>query len=619
MANISKRNRKLEKENYEAQKNRREIIAAQLSRREMMKMGLLTSAGLLVATKGLSARARNSAGHFISGGGGGGVLPNTPPSPPTSAFTQPFTRFQVKQPVAALNPAPTIAPNTGAGEGRTIAHQAFTQFPPQKFYEITQSQGSINVHPDLPLQPMWCFDGQVPGPLYIARYGEPILVRNHNNLPANNGGFGKNQVTTHLHNGHTPSESDGFPCYFWNSGQFYDQHYPNVYAGVNSTHIAQGGDINEAMSTLWYHDHMLDFTSQNVYKGLMGMYNLYNEFDTGDESTGFHLPSFGDGVSDDSNFDVNMVFSDIVFDQHTGLQVMDTFNFDGVLGDKFLVNGKIDPVMHVHPRRYRFRWLDTGPSRFYQFFLTDLTNLNAHNYFYQISVDGNLMPNPVKVESVRLGVAERADVIIDFSQYAGKTLYIENRLEQTDGRGPTGNVLGPNQGHKTLKIIVDLPPIEDHSVDPATNPHFYDLPEKTAPPRIIRNFNFERNNGMWAINGKFMDCDEARVQVTLNSIEQWNINNNSGGWQHPVHIHFEEFQFLSINGQTPTNTPLVQVGRRDVIRLEHNMQAKCRWRFRDFIGKYPMHCHNVVHEDHAMMLVWEIMPPGVPGNNSTNP
>jgi FtsP/CotA-like multicopper oxidase with cupredoxin domain len=314
-----------------------------------------------------------------------------------------------------------------------------------------------------------------------------------------------------------------------------------------------------------------------------------------------------------------MVFSDIVFDQQTGLQVMDTFNFDGVLGDKFLVNGKIDPVMHVHPRRYRFRWLDTGPSRFYQMFLTDLTNLNAHNTFYQISVDGNLMPNPVLVESVRLGVAERADVIIDFAQYAGKTLYIENRLEQTDGRGPTGNVLGANQGHKTLKIIVDLPVVPDNSVNPNTNPHYYNLPEKTAPPRIIRNFNFERNNGMWAVNGKFMDCDETRVQVTQNSIEQWNINNNSGGWQHPVHIHFEEFQFLQINGQPPSNTPLVTVGRRDVIRLEHNMQTKCRWRFRDFVGKYPMHCHNVVHEDHSMMLVWEIMPPGVPGNNTTTP
>jgi FtsP/CotA-like multicopper oxidase with cupredoxin domain len=146
--------------------------------------------------------------------------------------------------------------------------------------------------------------------------------------------------------------------------------------------------------------------------------------------------------------------------------------------------------MHVHPRRYRFRWLAVGPSRFYQFFLTDTTNLNAHNMFYQISVDGNLMPNPVQVESVRLGVAERADVIIDFSQYAGKTLYIENRLEQTDGRGPTGKVLNPNQGHKTLKIIVDLPVVPDNSVNPNTNPHFYDLPEKTAAPRIIRNFKF---------------------------------------------------------------------------------------------------------------------------------
>ena len=170
-----------------------------------------------------------------------------------------------------------------------------------------------------------------------------------------------------------------------------------------------------------------------------------------------------------------------------------------------------------------------------------------------------------------------------------------------------------------MKIIVDLPPIADNSVNPATNPHFYDLPEKTAAPRIIRNFKFERNNGMWAINGKFMDCDETRVQVTQNSIEQWNINNNSGGWQHPVHVHFEEFQFLKINGNPPSNSPLVTVGRRDVIRLEHNMSTQCRWRFRDFQGKYPMHCHNVVHEDHAMMLVWEIMPPGVPGNNTTNP
>jgi hypothetical protein len=206
MAFISKINRRREKETRDAAKNRREIIAAQLSRRDLMKMGLLTGAGLLVAKSGLSVRARTAAGSFSGG---------MPSSPPTRPFVQPFARMIVKQPAATLNPTPTVVPNSLAGEGRTIAHQAYAQFPPVKFYEVEQRLANISVHPDLPLQPLWGFDGLVPGPLYVERYGQPILVRNHNNLPPDgqNGGFGKNRVTTHLHNGHTPSESDGFPCY----------------------------------------------------------------------------------------------------------------------------------------------------------------------------------------------------------------------------------------------------------------------------------------------------------------------------------------------------------------------------------------------------------------------
>ncbi|HEV2964745.1 MAG TPA: hypothetical protein VG649_23155, partial [Candidatus Angelobacter sp.] len=189
-----------------ARKNRLELIAAGLTRRDLFKMGLLTSAGYLVAKKGLSSRAWG----FDHGGGGGGA------SPPTRSFVEPLRTLTVKQPVASLNPAPTIAPNTAGGEGRTISHQAFTKFPPQKFYQITQSQISATVSPDLPTQTLWGFDGETPGPVYHAKYGEPILVRNVNNLPANNGGFGNNTVSTHLHNGHTPSESDGFPCFFFN-------------------------------------------------------------------------------------------------------------------------------------------------------------------------------------------------------------------------------------------------------------------------------------------------------------------------------------------------------------------------------------------------------------------
>src|SRR5215510_12028123 len=207
MANISKINRKAEKEKQQAARNRREITAAGLSRRDLLRMGLLTGAGLLVSMNGLSVRARNSAGHLLDSGSGSG-----PSSPPTTPFVQPFTRMTVKQPAATLNPAPTVIPNTAAGEGRTISHQAFNQFTPTRFYEVEQRLTSIVTHPELPLQPLWGFDGLVPGPLYVERYGRPVLIRNHNNLPANNGGFGKNFVTTHLHNGHTPAESDGNPC-----------------------------------------------------------------------------------------------------------------------------------------------------------------------------------------------------------------------------------------------------------------------------------------------------------------------------------------------------------------------------------------------------------------------
>jgi FtsP/CotA-like multicopper oxidase with cupredoxin domain len=612
MAYISKTNRRKEREARQAQKNRREIVAAQLSRREMMQMGVLTSAGLLVPKKGLSSRPLSRSGF---------VLPDENcTSPATSAFTEAFTPMIVKRPeTTPLTPTPTITPNNAAGEGRTRDHQVVTSpFPPTKQYRIVQQAAMLSVHAGLPLQNLWTFDGKVPGPLYVARYGEPIIVRNVNALPANNGGFGKNQVSTHLHNGHTPSESDGFPCdYFPNPANplianafFYDQYYPNILAGFASTH-PPNGDINESMSSLWYHDHRVDFTAQNVYKGLAGMYNLYNDFDNGDEtnSNGFRLPGVPNPTTGVPDFDVNMLFADRCFD-NDGILFFDLFNLDGILGDKFLVNGKIQPVIHVHPRRYRFRWLNGGPSRFYQFFITDLTNLNAHNMFWQISNDGNLLPSPVQVESVRLGVAERADVIINFAPLAGKTLYLENRLEQTDGRGPTGNVLPAGQGNRVLQIKVDLPSVPDGSVDPATNPQYYALPSTAGNPTAVRNFKFERGNGQWQINGQFFDCNQVRFKVKQNTIEHWKLQNSSGGWQHPIHIHFEEFQTLLINGSPPTNSPLVNKGRKDVIRLEHNMDVKLFFRFRDFLGRYPMHCHNTIHEDHAMMLRFDIDPIG---------
>jgi len=593
---MSKLTKARQKEIEAATRNRRELIAAKLSRRELIKMGLITSAGLLVPKRGLSARWRNPRA---------GIPDDNPVSPLTRAFVEPLPIMPIKQAVASLNPAPTVVPNIAGGEGRTRPHQALTLFPPKKLYQVVQKAAQVSMSPDLPVQTIWGFDGIIPGPTYIARYGEPILVRNVNNLPTNNGGFGLPSVTTHLHNNHTPSESDGFPCDFFEIGQFYDHHYPVVLAGFASDH-PPNGDINESLSTLWYHDHRVDFTAQNIYKGLAGFFLIFNDQDTGDETTGFHLPS--------GQFDIPMMLTDKVFDSN-GQLFFDLFNLDGILGDKFLVNGKIQPFLHVHPRRYRFRWLDSGPSRFYQIFLTDLNNLSAHNMFWQIANDGNLMPMPVQIESARIGVAERVDVIIDFSQFAGKTIYLENRLEQQDGTGPTGDIPPAGGGNLLLQIIVDLPAVADNSVDPATHPQFYSLPSTTPAPRVTRTFEFDNSNGGWTINDRFMDCNEPRFTVQQNTVEHWILINSSGGWQHPIHIHFEEFQILSINGHRPPTSPLVQTGRKDVVRLEFDSTVELFFRFRDFLGRYPMHCHNTVHEDHAMMLRWDIAPVGDTNRN----
>jgi FtsP/CotA-like multicopper oxidase with cupredoxin domain len=619
------------KEMYNAFKNRQELIKAGLmNRRSLLKMGLLTS-GYLAVKNGLSSWA------WASGWGGGGNGGGQCASPATTPFTINLPIMPVKQPVAlsSLTPAPTINPNTainpGTGlpyEGRTLAHQGpglGLPFPPPVVYKITQAPCQVTMSNQLPLQPVWGFDGISPGPTYVASYGTPILVRNVNNLHGDNSGFGMPSVSTHLHNGHTPSESDGFPCYYFETGQYYDQYYPNMLAGFASTH-APNGDIDEALSTLWYHDHRVDFTSQNTYKGLEGFYLLFNQFDTGNETTGFRLPSFPD-------YDIPMMLADRCFDPHTGILVFDTFNLDGILGDRFLVNGVIQPVLHVHPRRYRFRLLNSGPSRFYQVYLTNLASLSTVNGFWQISNDGNLLPAPVQVATVALGVAERADVVVDFTGRAGQTLYLENRLVQTDGRGPQDSLTNAGQGNLLLKIVVDLPAVADNSRNLAVAPlpAYYALPSSNVTPRVRRSFNFDQNrNGEWTVNDRFFSCDEVRFRVKQNSAEVWSLQQNRSSWQHPIHVHFEEFQILSGApglyplssngggwggggwggggwGDGGSGAPVgVNLARKDVVRLTNSTQPSLFFRFRDFLGRYALHCHNVVHEDHAMMIGWQI-------------
>ncbi|MCI0588508.1 MAG: multicopper oxidase domain-containing protein [Planctomycetes bacterium] len=547
-----------------------------LGRRDLLKMGLLATGGYLVARKGTSSplilvRRRD----------------DFPPSPPTTPWAVALPMQQVAQNVA-LNPAPAEFPVQG--EAPRAPHQKWSQFLPQKTYELVAAETTHVFHPDLPApSTVWSFNGMIPGPLIKANYGEPIVVRFRNSLPtvAQHVGPGRPEISIHLHNGHTASESDGNPADFYATPFFKDNHYPNVLAGFASTH-QPNGDPNEALSSLWYHDHRFDFTAPNVYKGLAGMYSLFDNLDTGNELTGLQLPS--------GAFDVPLFFADKLF-QANGQVFFDTFNFDGLLGDKDTVNGKIQPYFNVARRKYRFRMLNGGPSRFYEFFLSNGLP------FIHISNDGNLLPAPITKESLRISVAERIDAIVDFSNCSiGEEIILQNRLEQENGRGPTGHLLDPDEAREVLKFVVTSD-ADDFSEVPAT---LRTLP--TINPNgaaATRTWRFERTNGQWAINGKFFNPNEIRATPKLNTSEIWILKNNSGGWSHPIHIHLEEFRVQKINNQDPQGT---LVSRKDVIELGPNTEVKLFMQFRDWLGKYPMHCHNTVHEDHQMMLRWDVIP-----------
>lgn len=607
-----------------AQRNRQEIVKAKLSRREMMRAGLLTAGGSLVLKHGLSSRAEAAL-----------TDPDTrpsPASPPIRPWAQALPRLTIKTPVqpdAMLWGYPdgftpidgatkriahqycSYDPNTGNYGGGTAGN-----FAPKKFYELTMKEAKVKMHPDYAPTTVWGFDGQVPGPLIQAKYGEPIMVRFHNHLPSVKvpQAFGIAEMSTHLHNAHTPSESDGNPVNYFNSINdpnainphgFKDQHYPNVLAGFTDPKFGPTGDPTEALSSLWFHDHHLDYTAQNVYKGMFGCYNLFDDKDTGDDSSGLRLPS--------GKYDIPIFFNDFLFDRNCQT-VFDLFNLDGILGDRFAANGAIQPYLNVDKRRYRLRLYAPGPSRWWDFSLWDGTNFLP---FWQISSDGNLLPQAVQVTNVRLSVAERVDIIVDFSKIKATRLYLVNRLEQVNGRGPTGRILSP--GTPILQINNNGATVKDDSVDPSLkplvlrplpDPDFNALLARAAKARS-RTWRFDRGNGAWQVNGKLFDEKIVSASIPAGSEEVWVIQNTGGDWRHPVHIHFEEHRVLSRNGVViKPNTQVnngIDFGRKDVLALNTNEEVRIFMRFRDMKGRYVMHCHNVVHEDHAMMVRFDIV------------
>jgi FtsP/CotA-like multicopper oxidase with cupredoxin domain len=679
----------------ESRRNRAEIVRElswrRVSRRDLIKWGLFTSAGLLAPIGGLNPFVRSASAMDDSG------IPRSPLFG-CQPFTQPMPRFDVlpRLSAAELTPAPTAQSNqtqqplnpllgTGTGpiEGRPPgpqwAHQRFAEFAPVVGIEVNQLPACANnvynpqcdstlnsgidptqpiplkFHGGMPTQnatSVWTFNGCIPPKLVQGRYGEPIVLRHHNQLPFNardNGGFGRYTISTHEHNGHHGAENDGFTGAYFFPGQFYDYHWPIVLGGHDSVNTGASdrmasspdgsehlnlvpGDWHETMSTHWFHDHMFSFTSQNVYKGNAAMFNIYSGLDRGNEAiedgVNLRLPS---GTAKDwgnLDYDVNLMLADKAFDRD-GQLMMDIFDFDGFLGDVMTVNLAYKPYFQVERRKYRFRILNGSVARFFKIALVNASG--QAQPIVQIGNDGNLLPAPVTLTALdEQGIAERYDIVIDFSKYSiGDRLHLVNLCEHEDGRGPkqdlsvaaalSGQSADPCVGRFLELIVVRDPGIPDQSRVPATLIPNPDL--SAIPVARERRFVFGRDGkqtrigptsfgGDWAIGtngGEKLNADYGRISASpqFGTREVWTLVNDGGGWDHPIHIHFEEGQILARNGSA-ANVPAWERGRKDVYRLRPDGSVTITLQFRDWGGMFMEHCHNTTHEDNSMLLRWEI-------------
>jgi len=541
---------------------------------------------------------------------------------------------------------------------------------------------SVKFHPNMPEQDpqaLWTFDGTFPPKLLMARYGEPLLMRHYNALPIDvsaNKGFGLHTISTHEHNGHNPAESDGYTNAFFFPGQFYDYRWPMTLAGTDSINTtAQDpraamptddggtkmikGDWRETMSTHWFHDHMLDFTAQNVYKGNAAMMNYYSALDRGNESiddgVNLRLPSGSDLPWGNRDYDVNLLLAEKAWDSD-GQLWFNPFNQTGFIGDVMTVNWLYKPYFDVRARKYRFRILNGSVSRYFKLAL--VTEAGDPVPFYMVANDGNIMEHTVYFENGELptqGIAERYDIIVDFSQFApGQKLYFVNVLQQRTGQGadraiPIEEIV--DGSYQAVQVDDDGDGINDRwyndpvvgkfmelrvhaydGVDNSMNPaDFVEGADKLIPIRrpeqaeldtaLHRTFEFERqptDEAPWVIEtdgGKAYNMDPRRLSAapTKNSggLEVWRLL-NSGTWSHPIHIHFEEGIILRRDGEAPP--PWEQWARKDVYRLgpmpDSGNSVEIALRFREFAGTFMEHCHNTQHEDHAMLLRWDIENPG---------
>jgi spore coat protein A, manganese oxidase len=468
-------------------------------------------------------------------------------------------------------------------------------------YEIAMRQFQQQLHRDLPPTTVWGYQGTYPGPTIEARRNKRIVVRWINELPTTHllpidhtlhraePPTPTVRTIVHLHGGHVPPESDGFPESWFPPGHSATYEYPNL----------------QQATTLWYHDHALGITRLNVYAGLAGFYVLREALEEA-----LNLPSGAYEIPlaiQDRSFQAN---GQLFYPNHGVTHPVWVLEF---FADTALVNGKVWPYLEVEPRKYRFRLLNGSTARFYRL------ALDSGQPFYQIGSDGGLFSRPVQLRKILLAPAERADVIIDFTAMKGATITVTNDAPVPFPEG--GEVELPQiMQFRVVRPLAD----PDTSALPSTLRPVPRIPEASAGKvrdlALIEKTDQHDNPIMLLLNNKQW-ADPVTENPHLGTTEIWRLINTTGD-THPIHVHLVQFQILDrqpFNGELYKQSGQLvftglrippdpnEMGWKDTVRANPGEVTRIIARFSTFAGRYVWHCHILEHEDNEMMRPYEVV------------
>ena len=339
---------------------------------------------------------------------------------------------------------------------------------------------------------------------------------------------------------------------------------------------------NQRAAALWYHDHRMDFTGPQMWRGLAGFYVIRDE-----EEDRLPLPR-GDKeillMISDRSFDADGSLLYPSLDPTLRMPGVPKEYSGGVMGDVILVNGAPWPRLDVANTKYRFRVLNASNARRYELALDPTPDGPA---FVQIGSDGGLLEAPVTQRTVGIAPSERFDLIVDFSKYpVGSVVTLANRA----GSGTAANIM-------RFHVVRS-------ERDPSTIPQRLSAPGflKPADASVTRVFDFAYGVDMdgWKINGLPFDPERMDAKPKLGATEIWQLKSD---FSHPLHVHLVHFQVLSHSGRPgPYDT-----GWKDTIDLGPGQVANILMKFEGYRGRYVFHCHNLEHEDMSMMGNFEVV------------